>query len=228
MYETALVASFNVDDPSYSKRVNQLQASIRYTLDDLTAANSILSELDENDTTVKINKGCVLYKENQFEQALQLFQEAQQTAGFKAYLSYNIALCLYRMRQYASSLKSIADIIERGIRQYPELSVGMRTEGIDVRSVGNSLVLQESAFVEAFNLKAAIEYNLKNYQQSRDALTDMPPRSLEELDPVTHSLWKFCKGNFQYICNGAFQHLEILKVLELNKQFLRTSLRKKF
>ena len=45
---------------------------------------------------------------------------------------------------------------------YSELSVGMTTEGIDVRSVGNSLSLHETALVEAFNLKAAIEYQLKN------------------------------------------------------------------
>ena len=32
-----------------------------------------------------------------------------------------------------------------------------QTEGIDVRSVGNSLVLKETALIEAFNLKAAIE-----------------------------------------------------------------------
>ena len=38
----------------------------------------------------------------------------------------------------------------------------MTTEGIDVRSVGNTFVLHETALIEAFNLKAAIEYQLKN------------------------------------------------------------------
>ena len=38
----------------------------------------------------------------------------------------------------------------------------MATEGIEVRSVGNSQVLHETYLVEAFNLKAAIEYRLKN------------------------------------------------------------------
>lgn len=38
----------------------------------------------------------------------------------------------------------------------------MATEGIDVRSVGNTRVLHETALVEAFNLKAAIEYDLRN------------------------------------------------------------------
>ena len=45
---------------------------------------------------------------------------------------------------------------------HSELSVGMTTEGIEVRSVGNSMTLHETALVEAFNLKAAIEYQLKN------------------------------------------------------------------
>jgi tetratricopeptide repeat protein 30 len=52
--------------------------------------------------------------------------------GFDAHLSYNIALCYYRLRDFAPALKHIADIIERGIRDHPELSVGMQTEGIEV------------------------------------------------------------------------------------------------
>ncbi|KAI4893931.1 hypothetical protein NFI96_018182, partial [Prochilodus magdalenae] len=66
-----------------------------------------------------------------------------------------------------------------------ELGVGMTTEGIEVKSVGNTLVLHETALIEAFNLKAAIEYQLKKYDAAQEALTDMPPRSEEELDPVT-------------------------------------------
>lgn len=100
-------------------------------------------------------------------------------------MSYNVALCYYRLKEYAASLKHIgianniflqsflyrdslictvflADIIEQGIREHPELSVGMTTEGIEVRSVGNTLTLHETALTEAFNLKAAIEYQLKN------------------------------------------------------------------
>jgi hypothetical protein len=39
--------------------------------------------------------------------------------------------------------------------------------------------------VEAFNLKAAIEYQLENVDDAKRALADMPPRDDEELDPVT-------------------------------------------
>lgn len=47
-----------------------------------------------------------------------------------------------------------------------ELSVGMTTEGIDIHSVGNTLVLHQTALVEAFNLKAAIEYQRKNCKRA--------------------------------------------------------------
>ena len=52
-------------------------------------------------------------------------------------------------------------------------------------SVGNSQTLRETALVEAFNLKAAIEYNMKNFDAAKEALTDMPPRNEQELDAVT-------------------------------------------
>ena len=43
-----------------------------------------------------------------------------------------------------------------------ELSVGMQTDGIEVASVGNTIILHESCLIEVFNLKAAIQFNLKN------------------------------------------------------------------
>ena len=43
--------------------------------------------------------------------------------------------------------------------------------------MGNTLTLHKTALIEAFNLKAAIEYLLKNQDAAREALTDMPPRS---------------------------------------------------
>ena len=71
-------------------------------------------------------------------------------------LQVNIALCLYKTKQYGPALKNIAEVIEKGVREHPELSVGSNTDGIDVRSVGNSVVLQETCLVEAFNLKVRL------------------------------------------------------------------------
>ncbi len=89
------------------------------------------------------------------------------------------------------------------------MGVGVTTEGIELPSVGNTLTLHETAFVEAFNLKAALEFDIQNSKWSshrrflvsfleyirktfalsargaREALTDMPPRNEDELDAIT-------------------------------------------
>ncbi|XP_072009564.1 intraflagellar transport protein 70A isoform X2 [Engystomops pustulosus] len=185
MYPEAMKATFLLDSPAYQSKVLKLQACIKYGEEELSGAKSLVEQIPSEDPDSEINLGCLLYKEGQYEEACKKFLTAMQVVGYKQDLSYSIALCYYNMKQYVPALKYISDIIEHGIREHPELGVGMTTEGIDVRSVGNTLVLHETALIEAFNLKAAIEYQLKNYEAAQEALTDMPPRSEEELDPVT-------------------------------------------
>ncbi|KAM3928059.1 intraflagellar transport protein 70A isoform 2-T2 [Leptodactylus fuscus] len=185
MYPEAMKATFLLDSPAYQSKVLKLQACIKYGEEDQSGAKSLVEQIPSEDPDSEINLGCLLYKEGQYEEACKKFLTAMQVVGYKQDLSYSIALCYYSMKQYVPALKYISDIIEHGIREHPELGVGMTTEGIDVRSVGNTLVLHETALIEAFNLKAAIEYQLKNYEAAQEALTDMPPRSEEELDPVT-------------------------------------------
>lgn len=132
-----------------------------------------------------VNQGAILYKEKQYEEARLKFLDAMNALGYQADLAYNVALCYYRLKQYGPALKHIAEIIERGVREHPELSVGSNTDSVEVRSVGNSQILRETALVEAFNLKAAIESKMKNVEATKEAMSDMPPRSEEELDPVT-------------------------------------------
>jgi tetratricopeptide repeat protein 30 len=142
------------------------------------------------------------------------------TTGYTADLAYNVALCYYKEKQYGPALRTIADIIDKGIRNHPELSVGSNTDGIEVRSVGNSAVLKETCLIEALNLKAAIEYEMRTTEPAKvatestaakEALTDMPPRLESELDPVSlHnqvfrclSLFSFCSLIFHagyYLC----------------------------
>nr|XP_054763061.1 tetratricopeptide repeat protein 30A-like [Lytechinus pictus]XP_054763063.1 tetratricopeptide repeat protein 30A-like [Lytechinus pictus] len=184
-YPDAMKATFQVENQEYQPKITKLQAAIKYGEEDLPGAKSLVEQCPSDDPDTEVNLGCLLFKEGRYEQACQKFTAAMQILGYRADLAYNIALCYYSMKQYAPALRNIAEIIERGIREHPELSVGMTTEGIDVRSVGNTLVLHETALIEAFNLKAAIEYQLKNLDASQEALTDMPPRAEEELDPVT-------------------------------------------
>jgi len=132
-----------------------------------------------------VANGCMLFKEEKYEEARVKFQEALNTAGYQCDIAYNIALCYYKMKQLAPSLKHIADIIEKGVREHPELGVGSNSDGVEVKSVGNTQTLKETALIEAFNLKAAIEYSMKNTTAAKEALLDMPPRDEEELDPVS-------------------------------------------
>lgn len=185
MYQEAHKLCSLIDSEQHANRITKLQASIAYEQEELPQTKAFLEKCHVDDPEVVVLQGCVLYKEGIYEAALAKFQEATSALGFKPDLTYNIALCHYRMQQYGPSLKAIAEIIEKGIEEHPELNIGSNTEGNEARSVGNTQVLRETALVEAFNLKAAIEYMMKNYGAAKEALTDMPPRLQEELDPVT-------------------------------------------
>ncbi|XP_030263877.1 intraflagellar transport protein 70A isoform X4 [Sparus aurata] len=184
-YPEATKASFVLDNPSSHTKMVKLQACIKYCEEDYSAAKSMLEQLPQDDPDYIYNMGCLLYQDGKYEEACKKFMSAMQVLGYVPALSYNIALCYYNLKNYDQAHKYIGEIIERGIKDHPELSVGLTTEGIDLPSVGNTLVLQQTALIEASNLKAAIEYQLKNMKVAQDALTDMPPRSEEELDPVT-------------------------------------------
>ncbi|XP_071510135.1 intraflagellar transport protein 70A-like [Diadema antillarum] len=208
VYPEAMKATFQVENQEYQPKITKLQAAIKYGEEDLPGAKSLVEQCPTDDPDTDVNLGCLLFKEGRYEQACQKFNTAMQILGYRADLAYNIALCYYSMKQYAPALRHIAEIIERGIREHPELSVGMTTEGIDVRSVGNTLVLHETALIEAFNLKAAIEYQLKNLDAAQEALTDMPPRAEEELDPV--SLHNQALMNMEAQPTQGFEKLQFL------------------
>jgi tetratricopeptide repeat protein 30 len=183
-YAEAQKACSLMESEQHQQRCHMLQAVSVYEQEQISETKAYLEKCAP-DPDVTVMQGCVLFREESYEEAMVKFTDAMNTLGFKADLAYNIALTHYRLRQYGPSLKHIAEIIERGIRDHPELGIGSNTEGLEVRSVGNTQTLKETALVEAFNLKAAIEYMMKNYVGAREALTDMPPRSEEELDPVT-------------------------------------------
>uniref|UniRef100_A0A674CW46 Tetratricopeptide repeat protein 30 n=1 Tax=Salmo trutta TaxID=8032 RepID=A0A674CW46_SALTR len=179
-YPEAMKATFLLDNPTSHTKMIKLQASIKYGEEEYSGAKTLVEQLPQDDPDYDVDMGCLLYKEGEYEEACKKFMSALQVLGYQPELSYNIGLCYYSMKQYGQALKFIGEIIERGIREHPELSVGMTTEGIDVRSVGNTLILHETALIEGFNLKAAIEYQLKNCEYTQSLVV-----RVSELDPVT-------------------------------------------
>lgn len=174
-----------MDSEQYELRLVKLQAAAAYEQEDIPQTKAFLEKCLVEDPDTMVLQGCVLCKEGSYAEALKKFQEAESALGSKMDLTYNIALTYYRMHQFGQALKHIAEIIEKGIQDHPELNIGSNTDGNEARSVGNTQLLKETALIEAFNLKAAIEFEMKNYAGAKEALTDMPPRADEELDPVT-------------------------------------------
>eukprot|EP00903_Cladosiphon_okamuranus_P016120 g14876.t1 len=185
MYPEATRAAVRVDSPQYQQRMIALQGAIKYEQDELAASKSLVDQCLSDDPDTIISYASISFKEQDYDDARQKYADAMHTLGYQADLAYNTALCYFKDKQYGPALKHADEIIERGVREHPELSVGSNTDGIDVRSVGNSQVLQETCLVEAFNLRAAIEHTRKNYEMAAEALSDMPPRREQELDPVT-------------------------------------------
>lgn len=78
-----------------------------------------------DDPSLELNKGCILFKEDKYEAALEKFKKAAQILGQKPEISYNIAVCYYKIKQYDMALKFIADIIEKGIKEHPGRLLGI-------------------------------------------------------------------------------------------------------
>ncbi len=45
-----------------------------------------------------VAQGCMLYKEEKFEEAKNKFQEALNLTGYQCDIAYNIALCYYKLK----------------------------------------------------------------------------------------------------------------------------------
>mmetsp|Transcript_7584 Transcript_7584/g.19456 ORF Transcript_7584/g.19456 Transcript_7584/m.19456 type:complete len:647 (-) Transcript_7584:137-2077(-) len=187
MHDEALQVCSTVENPEYAERVTLLQAAISYEQDEIQLARSCLDQCSPEAEERQVFEGALLWKEKRHADAMKQFTTAMNTTGYQSDLAYNIALCYYSTKQYGPCLKHVAEIIERGVRDHPELSVGALAEGggLQARSVGNTGTLRETALIEAFNLKAAVEYSMKSMEAARDALSDMPPRDESELDAVT-------------------------------------------
>ncbi|CAB3408425.1 unnamed protein product [Caenorhabditis bovis] len=183
--QDALAVVSTIEDEGMLNECVKLEAAIKYREEDTVNCRILVEQLPEGDEDVDINLACIEYKEGNYDGALDKFKEASSYSGYMPEIAYAIALCYYKKRDYQNALKFINEIIDRGVKDHPEFNVGMVTEGIDVVLVPNSLTLHETALIEAFNLKFAIEYRLKNNKAAQECLTDMPPRNEHDLDPVT-------------------------------------------
>lgn len=181
-FEGALRSAGMVEGTENRQQVTQLLAYIKYEQEEWAQVGALASGWTSDELGASVLQGALLYKQGKIPEALKHFERARNMNSSNCELIYNVALCHFRAKEYDKCMHSIADIIEKGARQRPELVIGRKDEA---RLLPNSQALKQSALVECFNLKAAIEFNLRQFANARDALQDMPQRKEEDCDPVT-------------------------------------------
>eukprot|EP01084_Bolivina_argentea_P067242 122502_1 len=198
LYDEAIRASQSscIMDPKHQQQMLFMRASIKYEIDDINGCLSILNASNTSNDSINeqlnieymIGKGCTLFKEDKFVEAKKLFISAQNIIGFRPDLAYNIAVCHYMLKNYDEMDKIIDEIISKGAKKNPNLSVGSGSNlpnGVNIKSVGITHALKQTSLIEAFNLKIAKEYQLKSFKKANGSLYGMPPREESELDHVT-------------------------------------------
>ncbi|KAL0231608.1 hypothetical protein GEMRC1_011012 [Eukaryota sp. GEM-RC1] len=163
------------NEPEIHNKALQLLVSIKFEEEDFSSVRQYINESSEADSKESyISTGALLFKEGKFQESLDYYGKRSLSTDHHQTLS-----------TYEQALRLADEIKEHGIRVHPELSVGAGSDGIEVRSVGNSAILHETCLIEAFNLKIAVHFEMEEFDEARAALGDMPPRNENELDPIT-------------------------------------------
>lgn len=129
------------------------QALVKYREGDLRAARGRLDEMPDDSHRV-VNLAALSFREKRYDEALRLYELARKAEGNTPKLGYNVALCLFHLREYGRALKELQEVIDRAAAEHPELHVRSGNDGAEQRSVGNSALLIKTRLIECFNLKA--------------------------------------------------------------------------
>ncbi len=76
MYVEAGKVASQIEDPAYADKVVQIQVHIQYELEEMAHAKSLMSQLPPESAEAIVAQGCILYKEEKYEQAKDKFTEA--------------------------------------------------------------------------------------------------------------------------------------------------------
>lgn len=184
-YYEAMRITFGIEDPELKAQAAILQAAIRYAQEDVQSAKSILANGDPEDVNIMLDSACILYKEDRFEQALELYKDIKRIHGFIPEVAYCIALCYYRLNRYSETIQMISEIKAQAGRQHPELLRGFSGDTVDFDAQGIIAKARDAFLVEGINLLTALEYDQHHLKEAKAALQELPGRNEEELDPIT-------------------------------------------
>ena len=155
-----------------------LLMAARVESNDLAGARAVLVESSRDDPTTLLTSATIAFKEGDFDEALAGYGVVLEKIGFRPDVAYNEALCLYRLKKDSGrALEKTIDIISRGLEKYP----GLAELSLDV----NDTALKATYLIEAYNLKAALEFDAGDVAAAAATLAQMPYRPEEDLDAVT-------------------------------------------
>lgn len=82
----------------------QLQSAILYSSEDYAGAQAVLNLRAGGNAAILNDEGCMLYQADQFENAVQRFNNALQVGGFNPLVAYNLALSHFRKKEKSQAL----------------------------------------------------------------------------------------------------------------------------
>ena len=77
-------------------------------------------------------------------------------------LNYALAVTCFEMRDFRQTAKLLNEIISKALASDPALAPPFQSSTDTSRIFKNSPALQDSCLIEAYNLKAAMEYHTMN------------------------------------------------------------------
>jgi len=90
-------------------------------MNDFDEAKKHLKSLNTSDFSTVVNEGCIYFKQEQYERALQRFNDAIKICGFNAELFYNVALTYYELHEHREAITYLDAIIHKAYEKYPTL-----------------------------------------------------------------------------------------------------------
>ncbi|TNJ27616.1 putative TPR repeat family protein [Giardia muris] len=172
-----------------------LRAYAKHELDDAAGLAALVEGLTRrptDDPCVFCLKGNMLLKAGKYSEALAQYSAALEIRPDPRVL-FAKALTCFRENNFPLCLRTLNELVTLSIQLYPELAdsaTRFTTSDPVARAAMTGLQLRPrevlaSSLIEAFNLKSAVAWILGDKEAHLNALDSMPPRPLEELDPVT-------------------------------------------
>ena len=62
-----------IENPEYAEKILQLQISIQYELEEISHAKTLISQMPEGSSEAIVAEGCMLFKEEKFNEAKDKF-----------------------------------------------------------------------------------------------------------------------------------------------------------